>query len=426
MAAVIRFDQLSCGIPTCIQTSDEAKLLSISLWINGGSARDPVGKGGLAHLCEHLLLRPLARTGSRAHRIQLQTGALVNAYTDPEWVVISAQAPCEQSEPLIDLLSELVRDPHCEPSEMEAEKEVILQELRAEEPSSAELLARTFRESAFPGNPFVQPVGGTPATLGALGPGDAQGFFAQSLNGSRMLITAHGDTSVSDLASTLDQAFRDLPERSVSSESAETESATTTQPLPAYRPVRIHRGMSSQDSASAYGVLAGLASVPRRTEEYWTALAFEVLMADGPGSLLSHWLRNKHFWIHGAVSMTEAFSNWGCQYFLIRIPRDQAEDAVEHLGEQWRALPECVTEDRVEALRNRLASRALSSLARLQDRMTLMRDTALTQAGKSATLKGGLESIVAGHAREQDSGKLLSYVRQYAESGRVSLVCAPI
>ena len=53
MSSLIRFDRLSCGIPACIQTSDESKLLSISVWINAGSARDPVDKGGLAHLCEH-------------------------------------------------------------------------------------------------------------------------------------------------------------------------------------------------------------------------------------------------------------------------------------------------------------------------------------------------------------------------------------
>lgn len=426
MTSVIRFDRLSCGMPVCIQTSEESKLLSISVWINAGSARDPVGKGGLAHLCEHLLLRPLAYTNSRAHRIQLKTGALLNGYTDPEWVVISAQAPFEQPKFLIDLLSALVRDPYCEPYGIEAEKEVILQELRDEEPSSAELLARIFRESAFADNPCVQPVGGTPATLGDLKLSDVQGYYTRFLNGSKMLITAHGDTSVWDLTAMLDKAFKDFPETSVSSDSPKNESATAAQFLPDYRPVRIHKEMSNTGSVSGYGVLAGFGSVPRRSEKYWTALAFEVLMADGPGSLLTQWLRNERFWIYGAVSMTEAFSNWGSQYFLMRVSHDQAAEAVKYLGQKWRALPEFVTDERVEALRNRLASRALSSLARLQDRMTLMRDTVLAETRKSGKLEGGLEAVVARHARELNSGNLLSYIRHYAEWDRVSLVCAPI
>ena len=159
---------------------------------------------------------------------------------------------------------------------------------------------------------------------------------------------------------------------------------------------------------------------------YWTALAFEILMADGPGSLLTHWLRHEKPWIYGVASMTEAFSNWGSQYFLMRTSHDQAEEVVKHLGQQWQALPDFVTDERVGALRNRFASRALSSLAGLQDRMTLMRDTVLTQTVKSGTLEGGLEAVVAHHARELNSGNLLSYIRQYAEWDRVSLVCAPI
>ena len=410
MSSLIRFDRLSCGIPACIQTSDESKLLSISVWINAGSARDPVDKGGLAHLCEHLLLRPLACTNSRAQRIQAEAGALVSACTDPEWVVITAQAPVEQSTSLIELLSALVREPYCEPDGMEAERRMILRELSDEKGSPAEVLAGAFRKSAFSEHPWAQPVGGTPATLAAIEPSDAQGYYTRFLNASNMLVTAHGESGVCDLTATLDEAFKGLPEAPVSSDFAGDESATTAQSPPAYRAVRIQREMSK--TGSDYGVLAGLGSVPRGTEQYWTALAFEVLMADGPGCLLTQWLRNERLWIHGAASMTEAFSNWGCQYFLMRVSGDQVDEVIEHLGERWRAMPEWVTDERMEALRKRLLSRALSSLARLQDRMTLMRDTVLAETGESGTLEGGLEAIVGRHAREWSSGGLLTYIRQ--------------
>lgn len=424
MAAVIRFDRLSCGLPICTQTSDESKLFSISVWINAGSARDPVGKRGLAHLCEHLLLRPLACTHSRTHRILLKTGALLNAYTDPEWVVISAQAPVEQSTFLIDLLSMLVQAPYCEPDGMAAEKAVILQELWEAESGPAETLSRTFRESAFAENPYVQPVGGTPETLKSLRIRDVQNYYTQFLNASKILITAHGDTRNWDLIAVLDEAFKDFPETSVSPDSPKNEPAPTAQILPGYRPVRIHKDVSN--AGSGYGVLAGFSSVPRRSEKYWMALAFELFMADGPGSLLFQWLRDERLWMYGAVSMTEAFSNWGSQYFLMRISHDQIEEVLQYLGRQWQALPEFVTDERVEALKNQLASRALASLANLQDRMTLMRDTVLAETGRSGTLEGGLEAIVTHHARELNSDNLLSYIRQYAEWDRVSLVCAPI
>ncbi len=424
MAAVIRYDRLSCGMPVCIQTSDESPLFSISVWIKGGSAQDPADKEGLAHLCEHLLLCPLANANTRAHRTQLKTGALINAFTDPEWVVISAQVPMEQAKLLINILAALVRNPYCEPRGFAVEKEVILQELRGEDPGPAELLARIFHESAFDSNPRVRPVGGTPATLSALKINDAREYFTRFLNASKMLITAYGNVSIWDLTTMLNESFQDFPETFNSSDFLNIETATAARSLPDYRPIRIHWEMANM--GSGYGVLAGFGSVPRNTEKYWTALAFEVFMADGPGSLLTRWLRNERRWIYGIVSMTEGFSSWGCQYFLMRLSHHRTEEAVNYLGERWRALPEFVTEERMAALRNRLASRALSSLASLQDRMTLMRDTVPAGSGKSGTLDGGLEAVIIRRAGELNADDFLSYIRQYAKWDLVSLVCAPI
>ena len=426
MPTIIQFDRLSCGMPACIQSSGESQLASISVWINAGSARDPLAKRGLAHLCEHLLLRPLAHPDSRARRIQLRTGALVDAYTDPEWVVISAQAPLDQAQSLVELLSTLVCERCCEPGDVEVEKGAILRELREAEPGPAERLASIFRKAAFADDPCVQPVGGTPESLGAIQPIDAQTYYSRFLNTSNMLITAHGGTSVSQLTTMLEEAFQGFSQTPVSLEFPDSESATATQSPPTYRPIRIHQEASNMDSTSSYGVLAGFGSVPRITERYWTALAFEVLMADGSGSLLSQWLRDERPWIYGAVSMTEAFTSWGNQYFLMRlcVSPKQTGEALRYLGQQWRTLPEIVTEERMEALTNRLVTRALTSLARVQDRMILMRDSVL--ARQSGTLEGGLEALVARHVRGLNCGDLLSYIRQYAEWDRVSLVCAPI
>ena len=426
MAATLHFYRLSCGMPVCIQTTGESKLVSLSVWIDAGSSLDPLDKGGLAHLCEHLLLRPLMCNDSREQRFQQKTGALVNAHTGPEWVVISAQAPVEQSKSLIDLLSALVRNPHFESNGLEIEKKIINQELKDKEPDLAAMLARAFQESAFADNPWVQPVGGTPATLVAIQPEDVQSYYARSLVASRMLITAHGDIDASDLTSSLDEAFTDFPETSLPAGINKSETTMEVRPPPAYRPVRISKETSNAGPVSGYGLLAGLPSVPRGTEEYWTALAFEVLMADGPGSLLSGWLRNDTHQVYDAVSMTEAYEDWGCQYFLIRISEYQVEEAIDHLGEQWKALPESVTNERVEMLRNRYATRALSSLAQMQDRMILMRDIALSKSREPGSLEEDLENFVTRNVQKLTSHSLLSYIRRYAEWDRVSLVYAPI
>ena len=239
-------------------------------------------------------------------------------------------------------------------------------------------------------------------------------------------MTVHGNTSTEELTAMLNNAFGGLSDVRHISNSITGEPDNGTQSIPAYHPVTIRQDKSYTGSNSRCGVLAGFGSVTRMSEEYWAALAFEVLMVDGPGALLFQWLRKQHNWSYGAVSMTEAFSNWGCQYFLMKILSDRVEEVLDYLGRQWRALPEQLTDERVEALRNRFVCRALSSLSEPQDRMTLLKDILLSESINIGTMEGSIEAIVDSHVRKLSTGKLLSYVRNYAEWGRVSLICVPI
>ncbi len=427
MTSAIHFDRLSCGMPFCYQQSDDSRLLSISVWINAGSVTDLRGKQGLAHLCEHMLLRPLVDTTSRAHHSLVQTGALMNARTDPEWVVISAQAPMEQSRILIDLFASLVRKPYLEVNGMYAEKEVILHEIRGEDLNSEDLLVKRFRNSAFEGSFSNQPVGGTTDTLNALEIEDVLGYYKQYLNSSKMMITAHGNCRGMDVISSLDEAFKEFPENPVQNSANDDTPDTLFQSKPNYHPVKILEEMVASGPSSHYGMLMGSSSVPRSSKDYWTALGFEVLMSDGPESLLNQWLRNDRLMIYGVASMTEAYSNWGNQYFILRLAYEQVEEALEYLAQQWQIVDEFLTEDRLKALKNKFTSRALLSITGMQDRMTLMRDMCIDAFETPKLLeRANLESFVTAHIRELNVERLNSYIQQNASWHRVSLVGAPI
>ncbi len=423
MSFDLRFDRIAGGTPVGVETSERTGLVGIAVWIRAGSARDPVGKEGLAHLCEHLLLRPLVREGSRAHGLQVETGAIVDATTDVEWVMIAAQAPAAQTRSLVDLLGLLLREPSHDAADVEAEKEVIRQEVR-EDPGAVDALARHFRQSAFGASAWTRASCETPASLAAIGAGDVRDWYARSLHGTRMVVTAHGPAVGEDLVDLLDDALGEL--RTVGSSTGPRGAEGPTPRKLEYRPIRVRREASGAGVPSGMAVLAGTRAPSRSEEEYWTALAFEVLMADGANSLLSHWLRREHTFCHGAVSMTEAHSDWGSQYFLVRLPYDQTDAALEHLGRRWRALPESITDTMVGALKHRFLTRALSSLGRIQDRMTLLRDEVVAEASRSTVPDDGLEALVTRRISRLGTAHLLAYVRRYAAWDRVSLVCHPM
>ncbi len=80
----------------------------------------------------------------------------------------------------------------------------------------------------------------------------------------------------------------------------------------------------------------------------------------------------------------------------------------------------------VGALKHRFLTRALSSLGRMQDRMTLLRDVVAAEASPSTVPDDGLEALVTRRISRPDTAHLLACVRRYAAWDRVSLVCHPM
>ena len=186
MNAKLTFDRLSCGIPICVEHSPENPLLSFTLWIHGGSETDPPGKAGLAHLCEHLLLRPLEDPTSKAYELLLNGGVLLNGHTDNEWVSISAQAPLNKKEALIDLVAGLILAPYAGDDDLEKEKVVLINEYSSHTPSAIEKLVQSFHRSAFKNYGRSDPFGDKTYLLEDLAQADVHKYYRQYVNSNRM------------------------------------------------------------------------------------------------------------------------------------------------------------------------------------------------------------------------------------------------
>ena len=134
--------------------------VAIGFWIGSGSRDERPDRAGVSHFIEHLLFK-----GSRRHGAQEiaeifdEMGSELNAATSREHTVVYARIPDSHLERALDVMTEMVFEPTF--SELDAEREVVLEEIAMYEDTPGEAVHDLFSEAVFGGHALGRPVIGT-------------------------------------------------------------------------------------------------------------------------------------------------------------------------------------------------------------------------------------------------------------------------
>ncbi|TVZ84919.1 pitrilysin family protein [Streptomyces sp. BK340] len=140
---------------------EQLRTTSICVAIAYGARHDPAGRGGLAHMLDHLLMAaPVGDTGPLVQHIE-SLGGSANAETGLEHMLFYAQVAAEDADEVADLLLRSLLSPVLDAATLEAERSAVLQELAAAEADPADVVQDAFLGAIFADHPLGRPVGGT-------------------------------------------------------------------------------------------------------------------------------------------------------------------------------------------------------------------------------------------------------------------------
>lgn len=124
--------------------------------------------GGLAHLMEHLLVSIPLRGGlTFCERVE-RLGGQVNADTGLEQMNFYARVHADDAEEVAGLLYDAVLRPDLTQQRLDAEREVVLQELAGCAADPSDTVQDAILAALFRGHPLGRPVGGTPQDVQAV------------------------------------------------------------------------------------------------------------------------------------------------------------------------------------------------------------------------------------------------------------------
>jgi predicted Zn-dependent peptidase len=171
-----------------------SRSLTLGVVAGVGARDEPAEVAGASHFLEHLVFKGTADRSARAIAEAIDAvGGEMNAYTAKEHTSYYARLPASAADMGVALLGDVVTSPAFRPAEVEAERQVILEELLLSEDEPSERVHTLVLEAMFPGHPLGREVLGDHASISAMSRADIAAFFDHWYRPRNLVVAAAGD-----------------------------------------------------------------------------------------------------------------------------------------------------------------------------------------------------------------------------------------
>jgi predicted Zn-dependent peptidase len=142
---------------------------AVGIWVRAASAHEARAQMGAAHLLEHLVFKGTERrpASELARELEVRGGSL-DAYTSRDHTSFQAHVLDEDVPLAIDILTDLVRRPLLRQSDLELERQVVLEEIRSIEDTPDDLVFELHSAALWPDHPYGYSILGTEQTVSSL------------------------------------------------------------------------------------------------------------------------------------------------------------------------------------------------------------------------------------------------------------------
>jgi len=163
--------------------------------VHAGARDEKKDRHGLAHFVEHALFKGTEKRKVRhiLNRMEAVGGEL-NAYTTKEETFLYTVCLQEDTERAIELLSDIIFNSQFPDSEIEKEKDVVIDELHSYEDTPSELIFDEFENMLFAGNDLGHAVLGDEESIKSFSSMSCKDFVREYYRPDNMIFFSHGKT----------------------------------------------------------------------------------------------------------------------------------------------------------------------------------------------------------------------------------------
>ena len=199
-AKMFKADEFSLdnGLRVVVIENHKAPLIKQMLWYQVGAVDEFRGRGGSAHLLEHLLFRGTAKvSGDEFNRIMEKNGAESNAFTSYEVTSYHQFADISRLEVLLALEADRMQNLKINVDDFEAERKIVFEERKqVVENNPASPFYERLQQMLWGTSPYGQPITGLPEEIMSLKFNDTLDFYRKYYVPNNAILVLSGDIDV--------------------------------------------------------------------------------------------------------------------------------------------------------------------------------------------------------------------------------------
>jgi predicted Zn-dependent peptidase len=215
---MIRVSQLPSGLRVVTEHMPDVQSVALGFWVGVGARDEAAEEAGASHFLEHLLFKGTAtRSAADIAEAVDAVGGELNAFTTRDHTAFYVRLLASDLELGLDILSDIMWRPAFRPDDVEAERQVILEELHMQADEPEDLAQELLASALWPGHPLGREVLGEEATVSGMERSRLRAYHRRRYRPGATVLAAAGrvghDAVVAGVEARLTSAGGGLPRR---------------------------------------------------------------------------------------------------------------------------------------------------------------------------------------------------------------------
>jgi predicted Zn-dependent peptidase len=309
--------ELDSGERVISERVQSVRSVALGFWIGAGSRDERVDRAGVSHFIEHLLFKGSGRfTGQEIAETFDEMGSELNAATSREHTVVYARVPDDRVATAVEVMCDMVFAPAF--ADLDAEREVVLEEILMYEDTPQELVHDLFSEAVFGDHPLGRPVIGTAEVVSSISRRALSAYHRSAYAGANVVVAAAGNVEHDRFVALLEKAREDA---------AAPKHRTRPRPTLVKAPPPSLR--FGRKDIEQYNVCIGAPGIARSDRRRFAASLLDSILGGSASSRLFQEIRERRGMAYSVYSFASQYTDTGIVGVYVGTREDNVAACLE-------------------------------------------------------------------------------------------------
>jgi predicted Zn-dependent peptidase len=360
--------ELDSGEQVISERLPGVRSVAVGFWIRAGSRDETEAKTGISHFIEHLLFK-----GSRTYTAQAIAeifdgfGGELNAATAREYTVVYARVADHHLERALDVMSDMLYAPVF--AELDAEREVVLEEIAMYEDTPQDLVHDLVSEAVFGSHPLGRPVIGRAEVISSIGRRTVASYHRSTYLPGNIGVAAAGNLDHDNLLRLLEplEAKREEPP----AQKRRLRQPLVKEPPPGFR--------FQRKDTEQYHVCLGAPGIARSDRRRFAVSLLDGILGGSASSRLFQEIREKRGMAYAVYTFVSQYTDTGQIGLYLGTREENLQACLEIAREQIGDIAAGnVRADELARAKENLKGRMMLAMESTSNRMSRLGKSLIT------------------------------------------------